>query len=232
MRPNAVRTTLALALLGSLSVSCGSAPPTSDPTGVDELVIPTPSPDPADFADRIDNEFLPLVPGNTWVYRSSQGTQSVTTVLDEPRLVAGVSTTVVHGVVEDAEGRVLGETYDWFAQDVDGNVWSFGEQGVWEAGVEGALAGLTMPAEPRRGDGYQQEFLPGVAEGRATVLALDATAVVPYGDFEDVLLTEQTSPLEPGLVQQASYAAGVGLVLERAVTGPDEVVELVSFTRG
>jgi hypothetical protein len=135
MRPKAVRTALALALLGAivggLSAGCGSAPPTSLPGGVDELVIPTPTPDPVDFVDRVDNPFLPLAVGSTWVYAArGQGAASTitVTVLPQRRTVAGVPTTVVHTLTRTARGDILEDTRALYAQDRGGNVWLFGEQ--------------------------------------------------------------------------------------------------------
>ena len=159
-------------------------------------------------------------------------------------VVAGVSTTVVHDVAKDESGTVIEDTYDWFAQDAAGNVWYFGEdttaydgkrpstEGSWEAGVDGAKAGLAMPAEPRVGDGYAQEHAPGIAEDRGEILAVDATASIGYGDYEDVVRTEDTTPLEPGLVEQKYYAPGVGVVMEKTVAGGEELVELVAFSKG
>ena len=241
LRPGAVL--LALAVLAG----CGSDPQEIDPTGVDGLVIPTPDPDPKDFVEGIDNPYLPLVPGSVWTYTSSspEGDETITvTVTDRTRVVDGVTTTVVHDVAKDESGTVLEDTYDWFAQDTAGNVWYFGEdttaydgkrpstEGSWEAGVDGAKAGLVMPAEPRVGDGYAQEHAPGIAEDRGEILAVDATVTIGYGGYEDVVRTEDTTPLEPGLIEQKYYAPGVGVVMERTVAGGEELVELVSFEAG
>ena len=227
--------------------ACAAGPDTVDPSGVDGLEIPTPSPDPADFVGGIDNPYLPLRPGNEWVYEvTGEEPQTITvTVTDETREVAGVTTTVVRDVVTGADGEVIEETADWFAQDREGNVWYFGEDtteydergrpdttGSWEAGVDGARAGLVMPATPRLGDGYQQEFYPGEAEDRAEVLALDGTRQLSSGAYEDLLVTEDTTPLEPGLVEQKYYARGTGLIYEETVSGGSEQVELISFTEG
>jgi hypothetical protein len=227
---------------------CASAdPPKSPPSGVDELVIPTPSPDPADFVEGIDNPWLPLTPGSEWVYETTVGDpQRITvTVTDETRVVAGVTATVVHDVVRSPDGTIVEDTYDWFAQDVDGNVWYLGEdtteydargradtEGSWEAGVDGAEAGLAMAAHPRVGDSYQQEQLVGVAEDRAEVLSLDEQRTVPFGDFDGLLQTEETTPLEPEVVEHKYYARGVGTVLEETVAGEAERVELVEFSAG
>ena len=239
LRPAAVL--LALAVLAG----CGSAPKEIDPSGVDGLVIPTPDPNPSDFVDGIDNPYLPLVPGSVWKYTTSspEGDETnVVTVTDRTRVVDGVTTAVVHDVAKDATGKVIEDTYDWYAQDTAGNVWYFGEattaydgrkastEGSWEAGVAGAQAGLAMPAEPRVGDGYAQEYLKGVAEDHGEILAVDATVSIPYGDYDQVVRTEDTTPLEPGLVEQKYYAPGVGVVMEKTIAGGEELVELVSFS--
>lgn len=148
------------------TAGCGLGEPRSvDPAGVDGLEIPTASPDPADFVRAIDNPYLPLAPGNVWRYEMTEGGGEVTgtievQVIEETRDVAGVTATVVHDVVNDASGSVIEDTYDWYAQDTRGNVWSFGEdtaaygdgapstEGLWEAGVDGAQAGLVMAARP------------------------------------------------------------------------------------
>jgi len=236
-----VLATLTLLLLAG----CGSASEPSPPAGVDQLEIPTPSPDPDDFVATIDNPWLPLTPGSTWTYESSEGETITVTVTDETRVVAGVSTTVVHDVVTGADGEVVEDTFDWFAQDRAGNVWYFGEEtteyddrgrpethGSWEAGVDGARAGLVMAATPRVGDGYQQEYYPGEAEDQAEVLSLDASVEVPFGSYDGVLQTEDTTPLEPELVERKYYARGVGVVLEETVAGGSDRVVLVSFTAG
>ncbi len=127
-RPGALLTSTVVC--GVLLVSgCGTEPVKSGPSGVDGLEIPTPSADPDDFVDEIDNPWLPLVPGSEWVYESV-GTDPETitvTVTDETREVQGVTTTVVHDVVTGPDGEVIEDTFDWYAQDTAGNVWYFGE---------------------------------------------------------------------------------------------------------
>jgi hypothetical protein len=225
---------------------CAGGPPKVDPAGVDGLEIPTPSPDPRDFVASVDNPWFPLEPGTVWTYRarSDEGTAKVVvTVTDRTQAVRGVPTTVVHDVVTDARGRTVEDTFGWYAQDTAGNVWSFGEaitaydgrrrrtEGSWEAGVDGAQAGLVMPARPRVGDGYAQEHREGVAEDRAEILSVDEPRVVPFGRYDDVVQTERTTPLEPGLVEHTYYAPGVGVVFHEDVAGGSEVVELVGLRR-
>ena len=68
-----------------------------------------------------------------------------------------METTVVHDQVF-IKGHLAEDTFDWFAEDVAGNVWYFGgdtseledgevvsTEGSWEAGVDGARAGIFMP---------------------------------------------------------------------------------------
>lgn len=242
----AVLLVLALTGLGPVT-ACGAAPPEIDPTGVDGLTVPTPSPDPADFVEGIDNPYLPLTVGSTWTYRAdgADGPETITvTVTPRTKVVQGVTTTVVHDVVRDGSGEVVEETYDWFAQDSVGNVWYFGEattahegttsstEGSWEAGVDGAQAGLVMPAEPRVGDGFRQEYAPGVAEDVGEVISLDVSLDLAHSDFDDLLEIEDTDPLEPDVVERKYYARGTGLVFEEVVEGGDETVELVSYEAG
>jgi hypothetical protein len=243
-RPAVGATAAVIVLLLS---GCAGEPPTSPPAGVDELEVPTPALDADDYVEGIDNPWLPLVPGNQWVYRSrsEDGEQQITvTVLEETREISGVDATVVHDVVTDAAGRVIEDTYDWYAQDHKGNVWYLGEDtteyaapggpeaskaGSWEAGVDGARAGIAMLASPRVGDGYRMEFLEGEAEDQARIVRLDARATVPFGSWQELLETEETTPLEPELIERKFYAQDIGLVRERTLAGGGDVVELISF---
>jgi Ca2+-binding RTX toxin-like protein len=124
------------------------------------------------------------------------------------------------------DGEVVERTRDWFAQDRAGNVWYFGEdsrdyedgepvstEGSWKAGVDGALPGIVMKANPVVGETYAQEVAPGVAEDMATVIDLDASADVAYGSFAGLLGTEEFTPLEPGVSEHKFYARGLGQVL-------------------
>ena len=154
----------------------------------------------------------------------------------------GVACVVVRDLVT-SNSALVESTVDWFAQDLQGNVWYFGEDtaelangkvtsthGSWEAGVDGALPGVVMLAQPTVGEAYHQEFRKGEAEDVGTVLALDDTATVPYGSFDRVLVTEDTTPLEPQILEHKFYAPGIGVVMERVLSGGQEVSRLVSFT--
>lgn len=237
-------------LVASLSAGCAGDPEEIGPTGVDLLEIPTPSADPDDFVATIDNPYLPLTPGSTWVYERTDRARITVSVTDETREVQGVDTTVVREQVTAADGEVLTDTYEWYAQDTDGNVWAFGEEPVgeradadgsdgttsdagasWEAGVDGAQAGIAMLAEPRVGDGYRRGLLPGVVEHRATVVTLDAAVELDLGRWTGVLQTEETPGPDADPAWRSFYVRDVGLVLQQEVGG-SATVQVVEFTEG
>ena len=225
-------TTLALAMLaGGLPANAQEATP-AYPVTID----------PADFGETIDNPWFPLSPGTTWIYEGEsdgERERNEVTVTAETKTILGVTCVVVRDIVL-IDGEVVEDTLDWYAQDVDGNVWYFGEaskdyedgelvstEGSWEAGVDGAQPGIIMLADPAVGDSYQQEYYEGEAEDQGKVVATGETVTVPYGTFKDVLVTEDINPFEPDAVEQKSYAPGVGLILAEYVQGGDERIELI-----
>jgi ketosteroid isomerase-like protein len=205
--------------------------------------------DPADFTTEIDNPYFPAQPGAKWVYREtdSEGTvqRVVVEVTDRTKRIAnGVEARVVRDTVTE-DGEPVEVTDDWYAQDRDGNVWYLGEAtteyengkpkttaGSFEAGRDGAQAGVIMPAEPRPGLAYRQEYYAGEAEDKAEVIRTDDQAEVPFGHFTGVLTTRDVNPLEPKVLEYKFYARGVGAVLAVSVSGGSDREELISFTKG
>lgn len=206
-----------------------------------------PEVDPADFGGPIDNRYLPLLPGARWVYEGvSDGELEhiEVVVTDERRQVMGIEAVVVRDTVT-VDGELAEDTYDWFAQDADGNVWYLGEEsteyedgeavsteGSWEAGVDGALPGIVMPADPTVGQAYRQEYYEGEAEDLGEALALDGSETVSGEAYDELLVTREWNPLEPETVEEKSYADGIGLVLEVVTAGGEGRVELIEFTPG
>jgi hypothetical protein len=229
----------AMALAGPASGAAGSLPQGGEPVNLN----------PAEFTTKITNPYFPLVPGTRMIYRETdtEGTvqRVITHVTKRRKLIAnGITARVVHDVVKQ-HGEPVEKTFDWYAQDKAGNVWYLGEDtaeyengevvsthGSFEAGVDGAQPGVIMPASPRVGMTYRQEFYAGEAEDEAKVLALDAQAEVPFGHFGNVLMTNDLNPLEPRLSEYKLYAHGVGFVLELTASGATDRVELVRVIRG
>lgn len=205
--------------------------------------------DAADFTVEIDNRYWPMAPGSRWVYRETDGEggvqRDVVAVTRETKRIAnGIEARVVHDVVSES-GAPVEVTDDWYAQDAEGNIWYLGEQtaeyengkvvsraGSWEAGVDGAQPGVMVPAEPRPGLAYRQEYYAGEAEDRGEVLSVDEQAEVPFGHFTQVLMTKDLVPLEPKVLEYKLYAQGIGPVLALDVSGASGREELLSFVRG
>jgi hypothetical protein len=199
--------------------------------------------EPADFTTRIDNKYFPLKPGTTFVYKGKfHGTaeRDVMAVTHDTKRVMGVECLIASDRVTEG-GELVEQTYDWYAQGKKGNVWYFGEhvteykngkvtghEGSWESGVDGARPGIAMQADPRVGQIYRQEYSKGVAEDKARVISLNGSVKVPYGKYDHVLVTEEFTPLEPGVVERQYYVAGVGDIVETTVKGQPERIELVS----
>ncbi len=223
------------------TTACGSAPETASlPLGGERVEL-----DPERFVQRIDNPWWPMAPGTRWTYRETEPDGAVkhvvVTVTDDTRVIEGITATVVHDVVTQ-DGDVLEDTYDWYAQDVDGNVWYLGEatkelaggkvvstEGSWEAGVDGAQAGIAVPGSPGVGLAYRQEHYAGHAEDEAIVLSLDELVEVPHGAYSDALMTRDTTPLQPDVSEHKLYARGVGPVLALGISGGAGREELVRF---
>ena len=164
-------------------------------------------------------------------------------VLAERRDIMGVSAVVVRDTAY-VNGEIVEDTYDWYAQDSDGNVWYLGEAtqafengevseaGSWEYGVDGALPGIVMLADPTVGDAYRQEYYAGEAEDMGEVIEVGATVTIGRGEYTDVVVTQDWTPLDPDVIENKSYAPGIGVIHETEVAGGDETVELVEFNPG
>jgi hypothetical protein len=204
-------------------------------------------PSPDNFVSVIDNAYLPWIPGTVFRYVGSKDGEvqkTVVTVTSETKVILGINTTVVHDNVY-AQGQLVEQTSDWYAQDKDGNVWYMGEdskelknghvistEGSWEAGKDGAQAGIIAEAHPRPGDTYSQECAPGVAQDAAQLINLNATITVPAGTYQHVLVTREWTPLEPTVLENKWYGQGVGNVKAQDVRGSNEASQLVSVVHG
>jgi hypothetical protein len=199
------------------------------------------------FIAHVTNPWFPLQPGTVYVYRGvkdGRTARDVVTVTHAVRTIQGAPCIVVRDRLY-LDGKLEERTSDWYSQDRSGNVWYFGEataeldarghvtttEGSWQAGRDGAKAGIYMPAHPVPGRFGRQEFYKGQAEDHFEVVTRRAPVSVPYTASHRALLTKEWTPLEPGVVDHKYYVRGIGTVLEQTVRGGDERQELVSVTR-
>ena len=199
------------------------------------------------FVQRVDNRWFPITPGTVLVYRGvkeGEPARDVVTVTGKTKLIDGVRCTVVDDRLY-LSGRLAERTADWFAQDRRGNVWYFGEstaeldesgrvtsrEGSWQTGVDGARAGIVMPAHPRVGQSFRQEYYRSHAEDHFRVVSLSASVRVPYLASKRALLTKEWTPLEPAVIDHKLYVRGIGLVEEKTIKGGDEHLALVALRR-
>jgi hypothetical protein len=240
----------ALALAAALAVAAGcggegvsgeTPSPTREalPQGSEPVEL-----DPAEFTVDIDNRYWPMKPGTRWTYREidEEGKELVvvvTVTTETKKLANGVTARVVRDTVTE-NGELVEDTVDWYAQDADGNVWYLGEDtaefeggrpttkaGSWEAGVDGALPGIIVPADPADDMAYRQEYYEGEAEDNGEVLAVGEQVDFAAGHFDDALLTKDTNALEPDVLEYKLYAPGVGPVLALGIAGGGGREELV-----
>ncbi|NII24843.1 hypothetical protein HB364_07130 [Pseudoflavitalea sp. X16] len=160
--------------------------------------------------------------------------------IDVVKVVMGINVAVIRDRVW-LDGVLEEDTRDWFAQDNDGNVWYMGEdvdnynpdgtirdhEGAWEAGINGAVAGIIMLANPKSGISYQQEFAAGIAEDKAKVVAMGLTILVPLNTYEGCLKTKEWSDLEKGAIDFKFYAPGIGLIKEKKNNTESKLVAIV-----
>ena len=147
--------------------------------------------------DAIDNPYLPARPGHEVGVRGRRTTArpsaSRSRCSTETREIEGITATVVRDTVY-VDGELVEDTYDWFAQDEDGNVWYLGEdtheyedgEAVNADGRVGVRQGRRPPRHrdarpPEVGDAYRQEFYEGEAEDMAEVLEVGVTKAIGSG---------------------------------------------------
>ena len=203
--------------------------------------------DPSNFKSTgiTGNLYFPLNAGKTYIYEGSgedgEVIRVITEYTNETKTIMGITCVVVRDQEYEDE-QLIEDTYDWYAQDKDGNVWYFGEasqeiedgvvvgtSGSWEAGVNGALPGIIMLANPLPNLWYRQEYLKGEAEDVAQVLNTSTSIQVPFGSFDNCLQNAEWNLLESGIVEHKYYAPGVGLVKAIAVKGESGYEDLVSI---
>ena len=215
--------------------------------------------DAANFSDPldIDNDYWPLIASTTFVYKgeTKDGCEiSVFEVTNQTKTILSVETRVIHDTAYEAEDcdapmedwDKVEETDDWYAQDDAGNIWYFGEdtvdcdengctpgEGSWEAGVDGAEAGIIMLADPKSGLRYRQEYYEDFAQDWGMVMRTNANVNLKRDDavspreWDNCLVIKEWNELEPGSIEQKYYCQDVGLVAIDEHSGAKLRVELV-----
>jgi hypothetical protein len=167
--------------------------------------------------------------------KDGEGGHDIVTVTNQTKVIDGVRCTAVSDRLY-VHGRLAERTTDWYAQDARGTVWYFGEataeldkaghvtsrEGTWQAGINGARAGVFMPAHPRVGQSFRQEYLKGHAEDHFAVVRVSGRS----------LLTKEWTPLEPDTLDHKFYVRGTGLVKEQTVKGGNETWKLANVRHG
>ena len=206
----------------------------------------SPTINPENFVPIINNPLYTLIPGTSFVYQSQtkDGTEkNITMVTNKTKTILGINAIEVWDRVW-LNDSLIEETYDWYAQDKEGNVWYLGEdskkyengkiistKGSWEAGVNNAKPGIIMKANPHIGDSYRQEYYKGEAEDMADIVSLGEKVTVPYGTFTDCLKTRDWSRIDPGANEYKYYCAKTGGMTLELNIGSGEKTELVHIDK-
>ena len=241
----AVTTALAVAAMVAGGASASAASAAKGP----------PAPKASHFGKHsslITNSWFPLARGSVYVYdgqKDGKQARDVMTVTGRTKNIAGIRAAVISDRLS-LNGVLAERTTDWYAQDRRGTVWYLGErtaelnakgkvtstEGSFLNGRDGAKGGIFMPANPQVGQTFQQESFKGQAEDHFRILDLAASISTPAVSSNNAMLTEETTPLEPGIVDHKYYVQGIGTVMEQQVAGAPpgqgEVGTLVSFTPG
>jgi hypothetical protein len=200
-------------------------------------------------SNLVTNNWFPLARGSVYVYdgqKDGKVARDVMTVTRKVKTITGIRAAVVNDRLF-LNGQLAERTTDWYAQDKRGTVWYLGEktaelnakgkvtstEGSFLNGRDGAKGGIFMPAHPAIGQSFQQESFKGEAEDRFRILDLAASVTTPAVSSNSAMLTEETTPLERGIVDNKYYVQGIGTVKEQQVAGAPpaqaESTQLVSF---
>lgn len=203
---------------------------------------------------RIDSRWSPFAPGMQYTLegRADRGGgvlphRVVLTVTDLTKVIDGVTTRVVWDR-DFSSGELVEAELAFFAQDSDANVWGLGEYpeeyeggtfvgapNTWISGLASAQGGVLVPGHAVLGSSW---FLQGRAPeidflDCGKVSKTGQSVCVPVGCYDNVLVVDEKSPLEPGSgTQRKYYAPGVGNVQIDAVGDKEgETLVLVQIRR-
>ncbi len=216
----------------------------------DPDIDPTYFVDPNEIGNSIPaNPYFPLVVGHQRILENEDEVITVT-VTDKTKLIDGVMCRVVEDIVSE-DGVPIEITADWYAQDMYGNVWYFGEDardfetfegddpeepelvsidGSWKSGRDGSKPGIIAHAHPQVGETYREEISLGEAEDMAEVLSITGNEMTPGASCNGAcLVTRNFTALEPGVDEIKYHAPGIGVILE--IDDEGNRTELVEFNQ-
>lgn len=190
----------------------------------------------------IDNKYLPLSKFDRCVLKGEEDgakLRVVRTLLDrtEPFRVDGEKVRVA--VIKDKafeDGELVERTLDYFGQATNGAVYYFGEDvddiedgevvghdGQWRYGRDTNVLGVAMPHNPKVGETWYFEFVPGITIERDKMIKRIDEKTVRGTTYEDVIRIREFQ--DPGNeVEDKLYARGFGNIRELP---PDGKVDLV-----
>lgn len=187
---------------------------------------------------HLTNPYFPITPGKKYIYEGQ--TTGGLEHIEEQRLT---TTKTILGIIcievefkAFLNGKLIEKALDWYAQDNSGTVWYFGEAvdnyntngtlkdhaGSWEAGVSGAKPGTAMPANPKAGLAYREEYFFNNAEDRAEIAGTGLSVTIPLGTYTNCIQTRNWTELEPDVNENKFYAPGIGLVKDVDVKNNSE----------
>lgn len=222
------------------STACTALAMVLAPPATAEAVLPTFNANNFSGNPVITNTYFPVVEGQVRSFEGAPADEEfIFAGLGAGPTILGVKTFTVRDRAFE-EGRIVEDTFDYYAQDRSGNVWYFGEdvtnyiydssgnligtnsESSWRAGVNGALPGYIMPTSLQIGFNYFQEHAPAdEALDEGTTVAVLDSFTVSGATYEDVLKVLETSELDKKARGTKYYAPGVGLIFEEEGLKPN-----------
>ncbi len=193
-------------------------------------------------AGDMNHPYFPLMrgAGAKFVDEFQESTESVELfVSHETKVILGVECSILVSRTF-LDGTITEESFESYAQDHDGNVWSFAENSTrfksgapipvnnWIAGVDGIEPILFLKTQPEVGDKYVEEGDSGVPEEVVKITGLNIPVTLSSGETFLCVQTREAQTTERE-TQLKYYAQGIGLVFGESLTTLSRM-ELVKTT--
>lgn len=196
--------------------------------------------DPQNFIKGVTNPYFTLVPGRKFrlAGRTPEGIDVIKELLASDRTedILGVNTQAIWER-EFRDGALVSDTKKWYAEDKEGNVWLFGQDEIeifggfakgsgdsWKAGIDGARAGIVIPANPKVGDALHTEYS-GYSDQKAHVVSVSESINIPQGAFSNCLKIRDYQD-EKGKPEDSFYCKDVGNLSLESIPGTFGKIQL------